>query len=148
MKTKRFICAALLFVAMMFAESASAQLKTSYFMEGSYFRTDLNPALAPTRGFIALPLISGFSVGSYSNYNSYDNMYYLRDGEYVHAFNSMVSANEFLSKLPNRCVESINSDLNIIRLGFYTLNGTFFEVGSNVRIAYNGVMPKEYMGST
>ena len=144
MKTKRFICAALLFVAMMFAESASAQLKTSYFMEGSYFRTDLNPALAPTRGFIALPLISGFSVGSYSNYNSYDNMYYLRDGEYVHAFNSMVSANEFLSRLPNRCIQSINSDLNIIRLGFYTLNGTFFEVGSNVRIAYNGVMPKEY----
>ena len=58
--------------------------------------------------------------------------------------NESVPANEFLSKLPNKCVDSIVGDISLLKLGFYTLNGTFFEVGSNVRIAYNGVMPKEY----
>lgn len=144
MKTKRFICAALLFVAMMFTESASAQLKTSYFMEGSYFRTDLNPALVPTRGYIALPVISGFAAGQYSNYNSYENMYYKVDGSYVGAMNESVPANEFLSKLPNKCVDSIVGDISLLKLGFYTLNGTFFDFGATMRISYNSVMPKDY----
>lgn len=144
MKTKRFICGALLLIAMMFAESASAQLKTSYFMEGSYFRTDMNPALAPTRGYIALPLLSGLTGGVYSNYNSYENMYYESDGTYIGALNSSVPANEFLSKLPNKCVHSLDVNLSLFKLGFYTLNSTFINVGANMRVNYNSVMPKEY----
>ena len=144
MKTKRFICGALLLIAMMFAESASAQLKTSYFMEGSYFRTDMNPALAPTRGYIALPLLSGLTGGVYSNYNSYENMYYESDGTYIGALNSSVPANEFLSKLPNKCVQSLDVNLSLFKLGFYTLNSTFINVGANMRVNYNSVMPKEY----
>ena len=144
MKIQRFICAILMLGAVFASQSASAQLKTSYFMEGSYFRTDMNPALAPTRGYIALPLISGFAAGQYSNYNSYENMYYKVDGSYVGAINESVPANEFLSKLPNTCVESINANFNIIRLGFYTLNGTFFNFGANARMEMNSVMPKEY----
>ena len=144
MKTKRFICGALLLIAMMFAESASAQLKTSYFMEGSYFRTDMNPALAPTRGYIALPLLSGLTGGLYSNYNSYENMYYESDGTYIGALNSSVPANEFLSKLPNKCVQSLDVNLSLFKLGFYTLNSTFINVGANMRVNYNSVMPKEY----
>ena len=45
----------LLVTATLVAINASAQLRTSYFMEGSYFRNELNPALAPTRGYIAIP---------------------------------------------------------------------------------------------
>ena len=144
MRTNRFICAVLLFVAMFFTQRVSAQLKSSYFMEGSYFRTELNPALVPTRGYIALPLISGFSAGNYSNYNSYENMNYLHNGSYIHALDPSVPASEFLSKLPNKCVQNIKSNLNIIGLGFYTLNGTFFNFGANVRIDYNSATPKEY----
>ena len=141
---KRFFSAILLLGAMFIAQSSSAQLKTSYFMEGSYFRTDMNPALAPTRGYIALPLLSGFSAGVYSNYNSYENMYYEQDGVYVGALNSSVPADEFLSKLPNQCVQALDINLSLFKLGFYTLHGTFFNVGANMRVNYNTVIPKEY----
>ena len=144
MKLNRVISAILLVCAMVMAQSASAQLKTSYFMEGSYFRTDMNPALAPTRGYIALPLLSGFSAGVYSNYNSYENMYYEQDGVYVGALNSSVPADEFLSKLPNQCVQALDINLSLFKLGFYTLHGTFFNVGANMRVNYNTVIPKEY----
>lgn len=144
MKLNRVISAILLVCAMVMAQSASAQLKTSYFMEGSYFRTDMNPALAPTRGYIALPLLSGFSAGVYSNYNSYENMYYEQDGVYVGALNSSVPADEFLSKLPNQCVQALDINLSLFKLGFYTLHGTFFNVGANMRVNYNTVIPKDY----
>ena len=130
--------------AMFIAQSSSAQLKTSYFMEGSYFRTDMNPALAPTRGYIALPALSGFSIGQYSNYNSFENMNYLGENGYTSALDSSVPANEFLSKLPNKCVQAIDINLGLFKLGFYTLNGTFFNIGANMRVNYNTVTPKEY----
>ena len=54
---KRFIYITLCVVASMIGVAASAQMRSSYFMQGSYFRNELNPALAPTRGYVALPLM-------------------------------------------------------------------------------------------
>ena len=53
-----------------------AQSRNSYFMEGSYFRNDLNPALAPTRGYLALPGMSGVGLNVSSNFVSIDNFLY------------------------------------------------------------------------
>ena len=141
---KRFLSALLLLSAMFVAQSSSAQLKTSYFMEGSYFRTDMNPALTPTRGYIALPALSGFSAGQYSNYNSFENMNYLGENGYINALDSTVPANEFLVKLPETCVQSLRGDLGLFKLGFYTLNNTFINFGANLRVEYNYVIPKSF----
>ena len=46
--------------------TSSAQMRTSYFMEGSYFRTDMNAALAPTRGYIKVPFAGGLGVYQFS----------------------------------------------------------------------------------
>ena len=144
MKIRRFICAVLMLGAMITTQSASAQLKTSYFMEGSYFRTDLNPALVPTRGYIAISHLSGYTFGSYSNYASNYNFLYERNGEIVDAYSPLVSASEFLSKLPNKCMRNDTFDLNIFKLGFYTLNGTFWNIGSTFRLNHSVSIPKKY----
>lgn len=144
MKIRRFICAVLMLGAMITTQSASAQLKTSYFMEGSYFRTDLNPALVPTRGYIAISHLSGYTFGGYSNYASNNNFLYERNGEIVDAYSPLVSAGEFLSKLPNKCMRNDTFDLNIFKLGFYTLNGTFWNIGSTFRLNHSVSIPKKY----
>ena len=82
---KRIVLFIVALVAMIGADSASAQSRTSYFMEGSYFRTDLNPALAPTRGYIALPGISGVGLDVPNNFLSVDNFIYQKDGQMVTA---------------------------------------------------------------
>ena len=49
--------------------SANAQfLRTSYFMEGTHYRQQLNPALTPTNGYFNLPVIGAVNatVGSTS----------------------------------------------------------------------------------
>ena len=142
MKMKRFLSALLLLGAMIITQSASAQLKSSYFMEGSYFRTDMNPALAPTRGYIGLTPISGYTFGSYSNYNSY--MCYEQNGQYVDALSPSVPANEFLGKLPNKCTQAYNYDISLFKVGFYTLNGAFWNIGSTFRVVLDSSIPKEY----
>ena len=51
------------------ALSANAQfLRTSYFMEGTHYRQQLNPALTPTKGYFNLPVIGAVNatVGSTS----------------------------------------------------------------------------------
>lgn len=61
MKSIRFVGTrfALLLLLAASALTGNAQfLRTSYFMDGAQYRLQLNPALAPTRGFIHLPGIS------------------------------------------------------------------------------------------
>ena len=53
----------------MAAMTATAQeaLRSAYFLPGYNFRHELNPALAPERGYVALPAIGGLNVGLNSN---------------------------------------------------------------------------------
>ena len=57
------------FIMLVCTLSANAQfLRTSYFMEGTHYRQQLNPALTPTKGYFNLPVIGAVNatVGSTS----------------------------------------------------------------------------------
>lgn len=52
-------------VALLLGLSVVAQaqfLRTSYFMEGTHYRQQLNPALAPGCGYLNLPVIGSLNV--------------------------------------------------------------------------------------
>ncbi|MBO5671792.1 MAG: hypothetical protein J6R81_01315, partial [Alistipes sp.] len=84
------------FVALVVAGSATAQtLNSSYFMEGSYFRTDMNPALTPTRGYVAVPILGGVNAEVNTNFMSVDKFFFKKDGQVVTGLNGLVSADEF-----------------------------------------------------
>lgn len=124
------------------AMTASAQSRTSYFMEGSYFRTDLNPALAPTRGYIALPVIGGIGIDVPNNFLSVDNFIYQKDSEMVTALHSSVTPNEFLGKLPDVGRLGVNANVNLLGVGFYT--GKFYwNFGARLRSVTDITMSKE-----
>ena len=57
MKTLRMLLAALFL-----ATGAAAQNPTAYFMEGSTFRTQFNPAFAPLRGYFNIPAAGGIDA--------------------------------------------------------------------------------------
>lgn len=100
--------------------TASAQMRTAYFMEGSYFRTDMNAALAPTRGYIKIPAIGALGVDFGNNYFSVNNLLYQRDGGlYTFMYNG-VSADEFLGKLGNKGKLSVNLNTTILGFGAHT----------------------------
>ena len=130
MKCNKFIIVIIAIFGGLF--TASAEMRTSYFMEGSYFRTDMNAALAPTRGYIKLPAIGGLGVDFGNNYFSVNNLFYKRsDGIYTFMHNS-VSADEFLGKLADQGKLSVNLSTSILGFGAHTKN-LFWSFGLNLR---------------
>lgn len=119
--------------------NVAAQSRNSYFMEGSYFRNDLNPAIAPTRGYLALPAMSGVGVNMTTNFLSVDNFLYQRNDEVVTALNGAVTADEFLGKLPSLGKISTNLKTNILGLGFY-VKKSYWTLGLNANVAADMAM--------
>ena len=112
--------------------TSSAQMRTSYFMEGSYFRTDMNAALAPTRGYIKIPIAGGLGVDFGNNYFSVNNLFYKRDGGIYTFMSNKVSADEFLGKLSDKGKISANLNTSILGFGAHTKK-LFWNVGINLR---------------
>ena len=111
---------------------STAQMRTSYFMEGSYFRTDMNAALAPTRGYIKIPAIGGLGVDLGNNYFSVNNLLYKRDGGIYTFMHNGVSADEFLGKLSNKGKLSVNLNTSLVGFGAHTKK-LFWSFGLNLR---------------
>lgn len=134
---------------LMVVESAEAQLRTSYFMNGSTQRYDMNPALSPKRGYIAIPVVGSLNTSLETNFLSTDNFFY-PNGEnngvvtYMH---KSVSAEKFLEKLPD--INSLELGLNtqIIGIGNY-FSGGFWSVGVRLRSETNVDIPKDFFALT
>ena len=118
--------------ALLVAGSTTAQMRTSYFMEGSYFRTDMNPALAPTRGYIQLPVAGSLGVSLGNNFLSVDNFIFKSDEGLVTALHNSVSANEFLDRLPKKGNLTVDFTTNIIGFGAHTKK-LFWNFGLGIR---------------
>lgn len=116
---KRIFVLIIAAITLLGADMAVAQSRTSYFMEGSPYRNDLNPALAPTRGFVALPGFSGIGLNATTNFMSVDNFLYQKDGQLVTALHGSVSSEEFFNKLPNLGKATLDFKTNIFSVGFY-----------------------------
>ena len=122
-----------------------AQMRTAYFMEGSYFRTEMNAALAPTRGYLqVIPVVGGVGVNMSNNYFSVNNLFYKRDGQ-VHSFmSSAVSADEFLKQFGKR--GKINSNLTTTLLGFGAhTKKLFWSFGLNLRSTSEVTLSKDML---
>ena len=141
MHSRRVILALIVAVALIMPMSATAQLRTSYFMEGSYFRTELNPALAPTRGFIALPAMSGVGVNLQSNFLAVDNLYKSYGGNYISVFDSRVSKSDALAGFNDVNNLKLNANVNLFGLGFYARR-TYWNIGVNARVQGGAIMER------
>lgn len=137
---KRYITALIAAVAVCY--SAAAQMKTAYFMEGSYFRTDMNPALAPTRGYIQIPGAGGVGLSINNNFLSVDNILYKRDGKVVTFLNKGVSTDDFLRNLPNTGKIDFDTQVNVLGFGGHTKK-YFWNAGINVRANAELAMQKD-----
>ena len=110
---------------------ANAQfLRTSYFMEGTHYRTQLNPALTPTKGYFNLPAVGSFNVSANSNtLGTQDIIDVLDNG------GDFYNNQEFMNKLSgeNRLNVALNTD--ILSFGWYKgKNFWSFNVGARIDI--------------
>lgn len=138
---KRYIAILLFIVAL--PTAAAAQVRTSYFMEGSTFRTDMNPALAPTRGYFNFPMLGGVSVGINNNFLSIENMLYPTDNGLVTFMHKSVDRNKFLKRLPRNNALGISATEQLIGFGYHTKR-FFWSAGMNIRLNADVNIPKDF----
>lgn len=116
----------------LFSLTAVAQNSTSYFMEGSVARNQWNPAFAPNRGYVNIPVIGGIQADISGNV-ALSDILYRNNGKLTTLLSPSVPASLALSGLDdmNRLGTGIN--LNVIGFGAYTKNQkSFWSFGINV----------------
>ena len=136
--------AILTIAALLFALTSFAQLRTSYFMEGTYFRTDMNPALTPDKGYFTLPVIGGMGTSINNNFLSVDNFVYKVGSETVTAFDNRVPTTDFVSKLPKTGFFNFNSQLSLLSVGF-NARKMFWNFGVNIKMSADVSMDKSLL---
>ncbi len=112
-------------VGIFMAASIFAQDPTSYFMEGTPFRTQWNPAFAPDRGYVNIPFVGNMQVNVNGNV-SLDEFVFPINGELYSIFNGAVPASVALEGLEE--MNTLNADwrMGLVGFGSYTKNRKHF----------------------
>ena len=130
-----------LIAAALLATGAAAQNPTAYFMEGSTFRSQFNPAFAPLRGYVNIPAIGGVNINVGGNI-AVDNILFSRDGKLVTLLDSSVSAADALSGLKQNNLLGMDFRMNVIGFGAFTKNHkNFWSFDLNARTTADATLP-------
>ncbi|MDE5942125.1 MAG: hypothetical protein K2H14_08450, partial [Muribaculaceae bacterium] len=118
--------------------------RSGYFLEGYTYRHALNPALAPERNYVAIPVIGNFGVSAMSNVGVSTFLYQSQahPGQLTTFLNKEVSADEFLGKLGKNNKLNARLGVNLFSFGFRGLGGyNTVNIGTRVEAGTN--LPKD-----
>lgn len=140
---KRLILSAIIIAGTVL--SSAAQVRTAYFMEGTTFRSQFNPAFAPTQGYVNFPLVGlgGINVNLDGTLSVGDVIKRRPDGKLATILSGAFSQAEALSGI-SKGLNSLNANTNINLIGFgnYTKNHkNFWSVGINMHVEAAGDIP-------
>ena len=108
--------------------TASAQtLRSSYFLEGSTQRHQLNPAFIGESGFFTMPMLGNINISMGSNVGLDNFLYKYNDpfGKYslTTFMSSTVSSKEFLDNIKDHNKFDFTNDIDILSFGFKAWGG-------------------------
>jgi hypothetical protein len=125
-----------------FIANAQPVTRTSYFLENSTHRHFLNPALAPTRGYLSLPVAGEVFVGLESNLKLPNFIYPANEtsgGKLRTFLHPSISGAEFLESLGGDQYLRTNLRTSLLSYGRWIGKSGFltFDVGTRVNVSLN-----------
>ena len=120
-------------------------LRSSYFMEGSSTRIQLNPALQPKRGYVNLPGIGSVNAEVATNSLGIQDVIdvFDSDGEFY-------NNDKFYNRLKGMNEVNISANTDVISFGFYKGKG-FWSFNVGARADVDATIPKpmfDYLRAT
>ncbi len=116
--------------------AADAQyLRTSYFMEGTSSRLQLNPGLQPTRGYFNFPVIGSFNVGASSNVLGTSDII-----DIVDSGTDLFTNDDLYNRLKDDNRLNVNLNTDILSFGWYRGKG-FWSVNVGLRADIGASIP-------
>ncbi|MDR1808929.1 MAG: DUF5723 family protein [Prevotella sp.] len=120
---------------------------TSYFIESSYMRNQLNPALRPNSGYVGIPALSGVSIDYKTNTFNLDNFTFEKkingQNERVTFMHPAVGAKEFMSNISEDNYLSYGTSLDLLSFGWYK-GSTFWNVNISLKENIDFNVPKSF----
>ena len=122
------------FIMLVCTLSANAQfLRTSYFMEGTHYRQQLNPALTPTKGYFNLPVIGAVNATVGSTSLGYQDIIDIIDNG-----DDFYTKPDFMNRLKDNNKLNVNFSTEILSAGWYKgKNFWSFNIGLRTDIGAN-----------
>ena len=111
-----------LLLCSIFALDGTAQTaKSAYFLDGTFYNYQLNPAMKAERGFFSLA-VGNLSIATNSNVGL-SHFLYPQDDHLTTFMSGTVGKDEFLGQLPQQIRLGMNFDETLMALGFRMLGG-------------------------
>ena len=123
--------------------SAQQNLRSGYFLDGYIYKYKMNPAMAPERGFFAMPLLGNLSMAAETNLGISTFLYPTESGTLTTFLSPRVSNEEFMSKISNNNKLNMNVDMSLLALGFRTGN-MFHTIDLSVRADGGANVPGDF----
>lgn len=117
-------------------------LRTAYFLDGYTYNYKLNPAMAPERGFFAVPAVGNLGIGLESGLALSTFLYPTSDGKMMTFLDDRVSNETFLNKLNNRNLLNANANISLIAFGFRT-GKSYHTLDLSAKANINANLPKD-----
>ena len=96
---------------------AQQNLRTAYFLDGYTYKYKMNPALAPERSFISVPVLGNLSLGLESDMGL-SNFLYPKGDELVTFMHPSLSDSQVLDSFKEHNRLNFNLDETIFAFGF------------------------------
>lgn len=134
------------FAAVAFLSSVTVfgqqNLRTAYFLDGYTYRYKMNPAMAPERGFFAMPAIGNLGVGVESNMALSTFLYPTSNGNMTTFLSSSVSDQAFLDRLNHSNKLNVSINESIISTG-YRVGKSFHTIDLSLKADVGAALPKD-----
>lgn len=131
-----------LFLVLFFAQAGVAQTSlSSYFLDGTYHNSKLNPAMGAERAYFSL-LAGNLSVGTRGNVGLSDFLYTRSGNELTTFMSGSVNADKFLGKLPSVSKFGFSFDETLFSCGFSAFGG-YANLGLSLHSSTMFSLPKE-----
>lgn len=140
---KKYILAGILGFSA-FTVSFAQTMKSSYFMEGSFYRHQLNPAFGNERGYFSFPMLGNTNIGLESNMGLSTFIYPSPNKKYdlTTFLDPQISSSEFMKNLkPNNKI-GMNMNMQILSIGFKAGKG-YATIDLGLRSQMSSTLPKD-----
>lgn len=122
----------------MLGGAAQAQyLRSSYFMEGTSARLQLNPGLQPTKGYFNMPIVGSFNMSASSNVLGTSDIIDLMDSG-----SDLYSNDKLFDRLKADNRLNVNLNTDILSFGWYRGKG-FWSVNVGLRADFGAALAKD-----
>lgn len=143
MKQLKLYIAAAAVAASTLVGTAQEANRSGYFLEGYNFRHNINPALAPERNYVSMPVLGNLGIGLNSNMGVSTFLYKMPGTDQLTTFMSpTVDANTFLGKLQKNNKITADINLTLLSVGFRGMGG-YNTIGLSVRTDMGVNLPKD-----